>query len=64
MSRAGITWEYLPHDFPPCKTVYDHYATWEGGAVTRQLHELCREKPHPSTAAARNRLPLWSIRGA
>ncbi|GAA3470597.1 hypothetical protein GCM10018965_051500 [Nonomuraea roseola] len=24
--RTGIAWEYLPHDFPPYKTVYDYYA--------------------------------------
>ncbi|ONI93114.1 DDE transposase, partial [Saccharothrix sp. ALI-22-I] len=27
--RTGIAWEYLPHDFPPYKTVYDYYAKWE-----------------------------------
>ncbi len=24
--RTGTAWEYLPHDFPPYKTVYDYYA--------------------------------------
>jgi transposase len=23
VSRTGIAWEYLPHDLPPTKTVYD-----------------------------------------
>jgi transposase len=23
--RQGITWEALPHDFPPYKTVYDYF---------------------------------------
>ena len=23
VNRTGIAWEYLPHDFPPFKTVYD-----------------------------------------
>ncbi|MGW8366627.1 transposase, partial [Streptomyces wedmorensis] len=23
VNRTGIPWEYLPHDFPPFKTVYD-----------------------------------------
>lgn len=25
VNRTGIPWEYLPHDFPPFKTVYDWY---------------------------------------
>ena len=25
VNRTGIPWEYLPHDFPPYKTVYDYY---------------------------------------
>jgi hypothetical protein len=29
VNRIGIPWEYLPHDFPPYKTVYDYYAKWE-----------------------------------
>ncbi|MGP3987052.1 transposase [Streptomyces sp. 3N207] len=24
VNRTGIPWEYLPHDFPPYKTVYDY----------------------------------------
>ncbi|BAC68399.1 putative secreted protein [Streptomyces avermitilis MA-4680 = NBRC 14893] len=26
VNRTGIPWEYLRHDFPPFKTVYDYYA--------------------------------------
>jgi len=26
VNRTGIAWEYLPHDLPPYKTVYDYYA--------------------------------------
>ncbi len=26
VTRTGIAWEYLPHDFPPAKTVYDYAA--------------------------------------
>ena len=28
VARIGMAWEYLPHDFPPAKTVYDYYAKW------------------------------------
>lgn len=32
VNRTGIPWEYLPHDSPPFKTVYDYYAKWEASA--------------------------------
>src|ERR1039457_338401 len=35
VNRTGIAWEYLPHDLPPFKTVYDYYAKWEPCAVER-----------------------------
>lgn len=40
--RTGIAWEYLPHDFPPYKTVYDYYAKWEADGTTETLHDLLR----------------------
>lgn len=42
--RTGIAWEYLPHDFPPCKTVYDYYAKWEADGTTEALHDLLRRQ--------------------
>src|SRR6266536_2977138 len=29
VNRTGIAWEYLPHDFPPYKTVHGYFALWE-----------------------------------
>ena len=43
-NRAGIPWEYLPHDFPPHKTVYDYYAKWEADGTTQEGHDLLRDK--------------------
>ena len=42
--RTGIAWEYLPHDFPPYKTVYDCYAKWEVDGTTEALHDLLRDR--------------------
>ena len=42
VNRTGIAWEYLPHDFPPYKTVYGYYAQWEKDGTTEQIHELLR----------------------
>ncbi|BBC29640.1 Transposase [Streptomyces graminofaciens] len=44
VNRTGIPWEYLPHDFPPYKTVYDYYAKWESDGTTQQVHDLLRGK--------------------
>ncbi|MFJ5558755.1 IS5 family transposase [Streptomyces sp. NPDC093250] len=44
VNRTGIPWEYLPHDFPPYKTVYDYYAKWEADGTTQRVHDLLRDK--------------------
>jgi transposase len=51
VNRTGIPWEYLPHDFPPFKTVYDYYAKWEADGTTQQVHDLLRDKTRRLTAA-------------
>ncbi|MGW4025213.1 transposase [Streptomyces sp. NPDC005009] len=48
VNRTGIPWEYLPHDFPPYKTVYDYYANWEADGTTQQVHDLLRDKTRRS----------------
>jgi len=42
--RTGIAWEYLPHDFPPYKTVYDYYAKWAADGTTETLHDSLRQQ--------------------
>lgn len=44
VNRTGVPWEYLPHDFPPFKTVYDYYAKWETDGTTEQVHDLLRDR--------------------
>ena len=31
--KGGITWRMLPNDFPPWKTVYDHFSKWNKQGV-------------------------------
>jgi len=31
--RTGCGWAYLPHDFPPWKTVYDYFRQWKRAGV-------------------------------
>lgn len=42
--RTGIAWAYLPHDFPPYKTVYDYYAKWEVDGTAETVHDLLRQQ--------------------
>ncbi|MEV0375721.1 IS5 family transposase [Streptomyces sp. NPDC050636] len=44
VNRTGIPWEYLPHDFPPYKTVYDYYAKWEADGTTQRVYDLLRDR--------------------
>jgi transposase len=44
VNRTGIPWEYLPHDFPPAKTVYAYFAAWEADGTTAKIHDLLRTR--------------------
>src|ERR1039458_9707889 len=59
VNRTGIAWEYLPHYFPPFKTVYDYYAKWEAGGLTEAIHDELRRKVRK--AAGRSAEPSAAI---
>jgi len=46
--KGGISWRMLPHDFPPWKTVYDHFRNWNQRGVWEaaldELNALHRKK--------------------
>jgi transposase len=44
VNRTGIAWEYVPHDFPPAKTVYHYYAKWQADGTTEAIHNALRSK--------------------
>ena len=56
--KGGITWRLLPKDFPPWKTVYDHFSRWNKkgiwAAALNELTQLHRQrkgrKPTPNYA--------------
>ncbi|MCL6536729.1 MAG: transposase [Armatimonadetes bacterium] len=33
--KTGCPWRQLPHDLPPCKTVYYHFRRWQKRGVGR-----------------------------
>src|SRR5215472_5288323 len=59
VNRTGMAWEYLPHDFPPFKTVYDYYAKWEKDGTAQAIHDLLRGKARER--AGRNPEPTAAI---
>lgn len=56
--RTGCGWEYLPHDLPPWKTVYDYFRQWKqagvwekaNAALTRQSRLAQKREATPSLA--------------
>jgi putative transposase len=43
LNKTGAQWRLLPKDYPPWKTVYDHYRRWnERGIWETALDELAR----------------------
>jgi transposase len=59
VNRTGIAWEYLPHDFPPFKTVHGYFALWEREGLTETIHNTLRGKVRQT--AGRNAEPTAAI---
>lgn len=41
--RSGCSWDMLPHDFPPPKTVYDYFNNWRKSGEWEQINRNLRE---------------------
>jgi len=59
VNRTGIAWEYLPHDFPPYKTVHSYFTRWAADGTTETIHNLLRGKVR--RAAGRQTEPTAAI---
>jgi transposase len=59
VNRTGIAWEYLPHDFPPYKTVHGYFALWEKEGLTEAIHDVLRGRVRQ--AAGRDAEPTAAI---
>lgn len=59
VNRTGIAWEYLPHDFPPYKTVHSYFTRWAADGTTETIHNLLRGKVRQ--AAGRDPEPTAAI---
>ena len=68
--RTGCQWRQLPTDFPPWKTVYDHFRNWNlRGVWERALSEITElqrkkrpKRPRPVTGSSTPRASRRSTR--
>ena len=42
--KNGCSWENLPTDFPPYKTVFHYYREWTLDGTIEQIHDTLRRK--------------------
>jgi putative transposase len=42
--RGGVAWRALPHDFPPCTTVYHSWRAWRLSGDWERIHAILRER--------------------
>lgn len=41
-AREGCTWRALPHDFPPWKTVYNYFQSWDADGTWQKVLNVLR----------------------
>ncbi len=45
--RGGCSWNLLPNDFPPAKTVYHYFRAWKNNGLWnlwKKIHDKLRER--------------------
>ena len=55
----GCQWRQLPSDFPPWKTVHEHFRMWRDSGVWERVKQALREQGRK--ASGRNTLPSVAI---
>ncbi len=38
VSRTGVQWRYLPHDFPDWQSVYSYFRQWKKDGTLKLIH--------------------------
>jgi len=59
ITRTGCAWRMLPHDFPPCKTVFDFFAKWRDDGTWETINARLREQVRRK--AKRHREPRIAV---
>src|SRR5918992_1276221 len=42
--KSGCAWRFLPHDFPPWKTVYHYFRAWRLDGTWERMHAALRQR--------------------
>ena len=53
--KTGCQWRQLPSDFPPWKTVHEHFRAWRDSGVWERVRQALREQGRK--AGGRNATP-------
>ena len=57
--KTGCQWRQLPSDFPPWKTVHEHFRVWRDSGVWERVGQTLREQGRK--AGGRNATPSVAI---
>jgi putative transposase len=44
VSRTGVQWRYLPHEFPDWQSVYAYFRQWNKDSAFKLVHDVLRSK--------------------
>ncbi len=56
--RSGCPWRFLPHDFPPWKTVFHYFRAWRIDGIWERMNRATRERLREREAGAIPNLAL------
>ena len=59
VDRTGCQWRFLPHDFPPYRSVFGYFTAWQADGTWERLHAVlvlktrvaAGREPEPSVGA-------------
>ena len=57
--KTGCQWRQLPNDFPPWKSVHEHFRAWRDSGVWERIGQTLREQGRK--AGGRNATPTVAI---
>lgn len=64
LNKTGCQWRMLPSDFPPWKTVYDHYSNWNRRRIWERVLDDLNEHHRKKKGKIQRRVMRLSTRKA